>query len=385
MRTLVLGGYGNFGARIVRALAGDASVELLVGGRDGCRARAMADTLDAPAAAVAIDLQAPDLAGALARLGVELLIHTAGPFQQQSYAVARAAARAGAHYIDLADGRRYVCDFAAALDADFRAAGRIGISGASTVPALSCAAVDALSADWRHLDSIDICIAPAQTAPRGLATLAAVLSYCGAPISILDGGRWQTRPGWARPQPVGFARLRPRLGALCDIPDLELFAQRYAGVQRVMFRAALEVGLAQRGFAVLAALRRVGLLPRPERLAGALHAAAKLLDPLGSSLGGMVVRVGGADVSGRAVRRAWHIAADRDTGPEIPCMAAILLARRLASGDRSALPIGARACTGLLTLDEFAPEFARWGMVTDTIDEPAMAITTDAAHDAATA
>jgi hypothetical protein len=48
-------------------------------------------------------------------------------------------------------------------------------------------------------------------------------------------------------------------------------------------------------------------------------------------------------------------------------MAAILLARQLARGD--ALPSGAHACAGLLALPEFDPEFARWGMVTDVIDE----------------
>jgi hypothetical protein len=48
-------------------------------------------------------------------------------------------------------------------------------------------------------------------------------------------------------------------------------------------------------------------------------------------------------------------------------MAAILLARRLARGD--ALPMGAHACAGLLTLADFEPEFARWGMVTDVVDE----------------
>ena len=44
-------------------------------------------------------------------------------------------------------------------------------------------------------------------------------------------------------------------------------------------------------------------------------------------------------------------------------MAAILLARRLARGDGP--PPGAHTAAGLLRLDEFAPEFARWGMVTD--------------------
>ncbi len=48
-------------------------------------------------------------------------------------------------------------------------------------------------------------------------------------------------------------------------------------------------------------------------------------------------------------------------------MAATLLARRLARGER--LAPGARACVGLLTLAEFEPEFARWGMVTDMVEE----------------
>jgi hypothetical protein len=92
-----------------------------------------------------------------------------------------------------------------------------------------------------------------------------------------------------------------------------------------------------------------------------------VFDALGSALGGMVVRVEGTDARGKAARRAWHIAADDNHGPEIPCMAAILLARRLARGD--ALPHGAQACAGLLALHEFEPEFARWGMVTDIVEE----------------
>src|SRR5690606_479280 len=108
MKTLVLGGYGNFGARICRALAGNTDIDLLVAGRDAGQARRLADTLGERASAVPIDCNAPDFGQALAALGVNLLIHTAGPFQEQSYAVALAAARAGAHYIDLADGRRFV-------------------------------------------------------------------------------------------------------------------------------------------------------------------------------------------------------------------------------------------------------------------------------------
>lgn len=147
---------------------------------------------------VALDHQAPGLAATLREWGVGLVIHTAGPFQAQAYNVAQAAAEAGAHYIDLADGRRFVCDFPAAMQAAFTAAGRTAIAGASTVPALSSAVIDHLCAGWQRIDSIDICIAPAQRAPWASFTLAAVLSYCGLPIDVWDGGRWQPHSGAGR-------------------------------------------------------------------------------------------------------------------------------------------------------------------------------------------
>ena len=94
-----------------------------------------------------------------------------------------------------------------------------------------------------------------------------------------------------------------------------------------------------------------------------MNRAADVLDPFGSALGGMVVRVRGIDGAGAAASAAWHIAADDDHGPEIPCMPAILLARRLASG----APFAAGAFTSIsqLTLAEFEPEFRKWDMVTE--------------------
>lgn len=365
MKVLVLGGYGNFGARICRALAHDTDIALYVGGRRAQQAQSLASSLGADAQGVAVDWSQPDFVEQLKSLQVELLIHTAGPFQGQDYRVAHAAAQAGAHYIDLADGRRFVCDFPAALQAAFHQAGRVAVCGASTVPALSSAVVKALCADWQQIDTVDICIAPAQTAPRGVATLAAVLGYCGAPIAVWEQGQWQTHYGWADPVPVQFHRLRTRKGALCDIPDLEIFPSHFAVRERVMFRAALEVGFTQWVFARLAAASKAGWLRRPERFAALFQAVAPWLDGLGSALGGMVVQVRGRDAHGQVAHAAWHISADHDHGPEIPCMAAILMARQLARGQgpRS----GAYTSTGLLPLDAFAPEFARWGMVTDVV------------------
>lgn len=364
LNVLVLGGYGNFGTRIVKALANDPGIQLVIGGRNMARAKALARETGADVEAMAVDATDAQLATKLKAGNIGLVIHTAGPFQAQGYAVAEACVDAGAHYIDLADGRRFVCDFPAAMRARFVAAQRCAISGASTVPALSSAVIDHLTQGWQAIHTIDVCIAPAQTAPRGVATLESVLSYCGVPVDIWREGRWQQALGWANPVPVRFPRMQPRRAALCDIPDLELFPAHYRVKDTVMFRAALEVPPSQTAFAALAALSRWGLLPRPQALAPWLLRGASLFDRWGSALGGMYVQVTGLNATGQPAQARWDIAADNDHGPEIPCMAAILLARRLAHSDGP--PHGAHTATGLLALDEFAPEFARWGMVTDT-------------------
>lgn len=367
MKTIVLGGYGNFGERICRALAQRPGFELVVAGRDAQRAARLAGELPSGASHARLDAGDRDLASRLKALGAQLVIHTAGPFQQQGYATALAAAAAGSHYIDLADGRRFVCDFAETAGPAFRQAGTMAVSGASTVPALSSAVVDALSAGWQKILSIDVCIAPAQTAPRGVATLAAVLDYCGAPIQVWEQGGWRTRHGWAEPARVDFHHFPARRGALCDIPDLELLPQRYPGVRSVMFRAALELGVTQWALAALAALRRRGIVKQPAHYAGLFHRLSKYLDPFGTAMGGMVVRVEGLDASGRLARRAWHIAAGNNHGPEIPCMAATLLAARIAGGSLT-VP-GAHVAMGWLSLPDFMPEFERWGMTIHIVHE----------------
>ena len=363
LKTLVLGGYGNFGARLSRSLADGAGLHVVVGGRDADRANRFAKELGRGAQALQIDAGNTELAAVFRAHKIDLVIHTAGPFQTQGYAVARACAEAGCHYIDLADGRRFVCDFSDALHDSFVRAGHTAISGASTVPALSSAVVDHLTVGWQAIHTIDICIAPAQTTPRGAATIAGVLNYCGAPVAVWRGGAWQQDHGWETLRRVEFARMRPRLGALCDVPDLELFPARYRVRDHVRMEAALEVPLSQRAFSWLATARRRGFLTRPERLAPWLNKLAPLLDPWGSALGGMVVRVSGVDALGEPIHRAWHVTADNSHGPEIPTMPAILLARQMAR--HNPLAPGAHTAAGLLPLSAFADEFKRWGMVTD--------------------
>jgi NAD(P)-dependent dehydrogenase (short-subunit alcohol dehydrogenase family) len=74
MRVVVIGGYGNFGARVCRGLAGSPGMEVVAAGR---RPRDGGGQLD---------ISAPGFAGDLAKLAPDLVIHCAGPFQSQDFA-----------------------------------------------------------------------------------------------------------------------------------------------------------------------------------------------------------------------------------------------------------------------------------------------------------
>src|SRR5882762_5418603 len=191
LRIIVVGGAGNFSARIVRALRGDPNVELLVAGR---RMISVPDAEDVRG--VLIDIDEAGFAQALKVLSPGLVIHCVGPFQGQDYRVANAALAAGAHYLDLADGRKFIAEFAASVNAQAVSVGRVAISGASTLPALSSAVVDELRVGMSSLESIEVIIAPGQRAPRGKATLEAVFSYLGRPFLVWRKGQWRRMWGW---------------------------------------------------------------------------------------------------------------------------------------------------------------------------------------------
>ena len=297
----------------------------------------------------------------LAQLRPDIVIHCAGPFQGQDYRVAEATLATGAHYLDLADGRTFVARFAATLDARARAAQRAALSGASTLPALSSAVIDQLKDGFERLQSIEMVIAPGQHAPRGTATMAAVLGYAGKSFTWWIEGAWRQAHGWQELARVQFPFGR-RWAAACDVPDLELLPAHYAGVQSVTFRAALEVPLQHFALWSLAGVRRLGIPLPLTRWAAALNRAGSWLDRFGSDCGGMRIDVIGELAGGQRERRTWLLTATDNHGPEIPCMAAVLLAVKLARGQ--AVPLGARPCVGVLSLSEFEPEFARWGITT---------------------
>jgi len=350
-RILLLGGYGNFGGTVARALAPDPRIQLVIAGRNDGKARGFVEDLAAanPAESAALDISG-DFAGALAALEPDMVIHTVGPFQQQDYRVAEAAIAAGAHYCDLADARAFVCGIGA-LDAAARAAGLAVIAGASSVPCLTAAYLDDAMREFAAITSVDYGITAAQQTNRGLGTASAILSYMGKPFTMLRGERMCRVNGWQGLHSQIYPELGRRWFGYCDIPDLDLFPERYPGLADMRFAAGHEIALLHFGTWLLSWLVRLRLLPRLDRWGGALLMASFLFDPLGNGRSGFHMHIRGRGSDGQAMeRREWIIARSGD-GPNIPCMPAILLARRIAAGER--LPSGARPCLDLIGLDEY--------------------------------
>ena len=108
-RIVIIGATGHFGGRICRRILGEPNTELVITSRHLGKVESLSTELarmnaDARVSAAAVDQTSPSFAADLAALQPNIVIHTAGPYQGQSYNVAEACLACGSHYIDL--GRR---------------------------------------------------------------------------------------------------------------------------------------------------------------------------------------------------------------------------------------------------------------------------------------
>lgn len=355
-RVLVIGGTGNFGRYVAGSLASDPEIELLIGSRSEAKARAVAGTLAAarPAQGHRIDIDG-DVEGTLGRVRPDIVIHTTGPFQTQDYRVARACIAQKSHYLDLADGRDFVAAIGT-LDAEARAACVLVVSGASSVPCLTAAVVDHYLPAFTRLEALDYGISAAQQTNRGLATTSSVLSYVGKPFQTLRGGRMITVHGWQDTHAVRYKELGVRVFGNCDIPDLALFPARYPALRSIRFAAGHELKILHAGTWALGWAVRLGLIASLDAHAERLLKLAFLFDRFGTSRSGLHMVLSGVGRDGRALTKRFFLVARSGHGPYIPCMPAILLAKKLARGQverRGAMP-----CLDLIDLSEYLAALA---------------------------
>lgn len=351
LRVLLIGATGVFGSRLAERAAHEPGLALTLAARRSGALAALAARLGGlPVRSVDRErLTAADLAG------FDVVVDAAGPFQTSAPTVIAAAIAARVPYIDLADGRAFV----AAIgdhDAAAKAAGVSITSGASSIPALSHAVLDDLTAGWTGVDRIRIGIFPGNRAPRGLAVVQAILSYAGRPVRVWRGGEWVQVPGWGMTQRWAIPGVGRRWASVCDTPEQDLLVQRYHPRESAEFFAGLELSVLHLGLAALSLPVRWGWIGHLERLSRPLRAITDWFLPFGSDVGAMDVIAEGQDAGGVQARARWTLRARGNRGPYVPTLAALAMLRRLRDGS-GPVP-GARACAGLLKLTDFEGDFA---------------------------
>lgn len=355
-RVLIVGGYGAFGARVAERLAREPTFEVVIAGRSADKARAFAQELTT-AARAKVGYAALDATQvtpqALRELAPAVLINASGPFQRQDYALPHAAIAAACHYIDLADARAFVTGITT-LDADARAANVSVISGASSVPGISSAAVQHMATGLAYLDEVHIGISPGNSFDPGIATAASIIGAAGKPFSVCHAGRTATVYGWQGLHRFAFPEIGTRWMSAVDVPDVELLPQRYPQLDTVRFSAGLEVTAFHLGLWAASWLVRWRLVRDLSPLAGPMLALKRRLSFLGSDSGGMFVRVVGRDAAEVQRTRTWNLIARSGHGPYVPAIASVILAKRLATG--AVLPRGAMPCLELFSVADFEVE-----------------------------
>lgn len=264
------------------------------------------------------------------------------------------------NYLDLADGSEFVAGVSQ-YDAAARAAGLYVLSGVSSFPVLTAAAVRRLSVGMTRVRVIRGGIAPSPYAGVGENVIRAIAAYAGQRIPLRRRGAEShayplTEQLRFTIAPPGATPLESRLFSLVDVPDLRALAELWPEVETVWMGAAPVPQILHRALIACAWLVRARLAPLLSPLAPLMHFAANHLR-WGRHRGGMFLEVEGGDVSGAPLKRAWHMVAEGDDGPFIPSMAVEAIARNVLAG--RAPSAGARAATRDLELEDYEKLFAR--------------------------
>jgi len=356
-KILVLGGYGNFGKLICNSLAHVQDIELIVAGRNKEKANSLIELLEKQGAKckltmLVLDIFSETFTRALFEIKPSIVIHTSGPFQGQDYRIPKACIKAGCHYIDLADDRRFVCDFHT-LNSLAENTGSIAISGASTVPGLSSVVIDNYLGEFDQIREINFSITPGSNVEIGEATLRGILSYTGYPFKGWEHGCPIELHGWGNIRRRDFGNgLGVRWLANVDIPDLELFPNRYPGVKTVRFQAGHELAVVHLAMALMGILTRLHLINRWDKHSHSLYKIGQKLKTLGSDVGGMCIRLNGNNTSGNRRTLIWKLVAPNGVGPHIPTISTIILIKKILN--RELTKPMATPCLGMYNLGEFS-------------------------------
>lgn len=370
LTVLVVGGYGTFGARIVEMLARE-KIHIIVAGRSSAAAHEACQRYSGWTAEVTSAGFDRDSAGDLANLEKsppDILIDASGPWQDygdRPYRLVEACIAAGIHYLDLADSTGFV-DGITAYDDQARAAGVTVLSGVSSFPVLTAAAVRHLSRNLTRIEGIEGGIAPSPYAGFGGNVIRAICNYAGRPVTVRTHGRPRVGHAFTETRefliaPPGVRPLGLRLFGLLDVPDHAVLPALWPDLDEVWMGVAPMPRTMFRGLILASRLVRLRLLPGLGPFAPLVKFATDHIR-WGEDRGGMFVRVHGRRATGEPVLRTWHMIAEGKDGPKIPSMAIPVIVRRWIAGH--APPTGARAAVTDLEIADYDRMFAGLNITT---------------------
>jgi len=135
------------------------------------------------------------------------------------------------------------------------------------------------------------------------------------------------------------------------VPDLALFPKRYPELKTIRFYAGLEIPFIHVTLWALSWLVRARLIASLVKAAPLMLKLSYLFDWLGTSNSGFHMKLSGTGKNGGNKTITFELTARSGDGPYIPCMPAIILAKKLASGTLN--ETGAHPCMGFITKDEY--------------------------------
>ncbi|WP_026942457.1 SDR family oxidoreductase [Hellea balneolensis] len=358
MNVLIIGGYGTFGYGIADLLSDEAELIITLAGRSFDKAKAACRTLSGKAKFKALKLDRNGDLAAQIDTPPDIIIDASGPFQNYDYGkrdnVIEYALAKGCHYLDLADDLNFVADIRS-FDEAAKERGLTLLSGLSTYPVLTAAALKELSKKMDGITDIRAGIAPSPRAVMGRNVIAAVAAYAGQKrVGVLRGGTFTKTHGLTETHREticvpGHKPLPNILFSVVEGPDPQELPRHFESLQNIWMSAGPRPEFLHRTLIGLAWLVRLKLLPNIAWLTGLFHKTQSLVST-GEHRGGMFVRA-----SNRTQSRSWHMIAECDDGPRIPSIPAAIMVRKWLRNE--GIPSGARTAITDISLADYDSEF----------------------------
>ncbi len=311
---IVFGGYGTFGAHVVRELIG-AGLRVTIAGRNRHRAERAASSYGGPNRGIAASVS--DAAGCRAAVnGHRVAINAAGPFSTLGESLLDACLATRCHYVDITDDRNYAA-IVRGRSAEFATAGLTAAYGCSSLPGISGAIAHVLCAEAElAVDHLRVTLFIGNRNPKGRGAVESAAASIGLPIAAPQG----TLIGFGDSERVSlYAPFGCRRVLNFNSPDYEILPAAL-DLKSLVVKVGFELAGVTTSFRLASRYAPFAgrwLIPR-------LVPWSRLLSFVGSS-GGQVMVESFAD--GRAVGRGAVIA--HADGQRLAALPAVFVATRL--------------------------------------------------------